>query len=149
MNLVSAVLHPSFHHWSVFMYSHLKLQGIRKQDFEVISGNRTLNNLHRKAAHKSTVLILGSCNCYSKGKHSNADLLIPDNSLYYFFPSIFPLLRCLFPAFYYSYKCSYFFRTTCRTKFHTAQGNGPTIPFLLMPKLTFSRYSYTIRGSVT
>ena len=36
-----------------------------------------------------TVLILGSCNCYSKGKNSNSDLLIPDNSLYYSNPSLF------------------------------------------------------------
>ena len=36
-----------------------------------------------------TVLILGSCSCYSEGKSSNSDLLIPDNSLYYFNPSLF------------------------------------------------------------
>ena len=97
MHLVSAVLHPSFHLWSVFMYSYLKLQGIRKQDFEVISGNRTRYNLHRKAAHKPTVLILGCCNCYSKGKHSNSDLIIPDNTLYYFFSSLFLSYAVSFP----------------------------------------------------
>ena len=36
-----------------------------------------------------TVLILGFCSCYSEGKSSNSDLLIPDNSLYYFNPSLF------------------------------------------------------------
>ena len=36
-----------------------------------------------------TVLILGYGNCYSEGKNSNSDLLIPDNSLYYSNPSLF------------------------------------------------------------
>ena len=60
------------------------MYGIRKQDFEITSGNRTGNHLQRADCANPWFLQL-----LLEGKSSNSDLLIPDNSLFYFNPSLF------------------------------------------------------------